>query len=156
MTLVVDRSSLPERLSGRVALVVGGAHGIGRAAAGLFAREGARVMIGDIDREAARQAAEEIGAARAAWAHVDVTSDERVQALVATCVRSWGGLHVLLGTVGGSLPQDGPVTEVDLAVLSVLVRGQSASGAHPSGKSLDKTHRTHLVRMTWVHDASRG
>lgn len=134
MTIVADPSSPAGRLAERVALVVGGANGIGRAAAGLFAREGAHVMIGDIDREAASKAAEEIGAARAAWAHVDVTSDESVQALVASCVRRWGGLHVLLVTAGGSLPQDGPATEVDLAVwertVSVDARGTLLCARH--------------------------
>jgi NAD(P)-dependent dehydrogenase (short-subunit alcohol dehydrogenase family) len=109
---------MPGRLNGRIALIIGAGTGIGAASARMFAREGARVALADIDLASARTVAEEIaragGAARAF--HVDVTSDPSVAQLVDEAVAHFGGLHILFNTAGGSLPEDAPIPEVDLGV----------------------------------------
>jgi NAD(P)-dependent dehydrogenase (short-subunit alcohol dehydrogenase family) len=106
------------RLNGKIALIVGAAGGIGAASARMFAREGARVALADINLQAAQAVARSIqengGSAQAF--HVDATSDESVRDMVAAAAAHFGGLHVLLNTAGGSLPADAPVTEVDLGV----------------------------------------
>ncbi len=108
----------PGRLDGKVALVVGGGAGIGAAAARMFAAEGASVAVADLRADAARSVAQDIVAqgGQAEALEVDVTSDDSVKAAVAAAVARFGKLNVLLDTAGGSLPQDGHVTDVDLSV----------------------------------------
>lgn len=90
------------RLEDKVALVTGGAAGIGRAIAATFAREGAQIVIADRDGDGARNAAEAIvksnGSARAET--VDVTSTEEVQALMAKIGAEFGRLDVLVNNAG--------------------------------------------------------
>src|SRR4051812_34112061 len=86
-----------DRLKGKVAIVTGGASGIGRATVLLFAREGARVMVGDVDAQGgeetvrlARDAGGEV-----AFQRTDVSSMADTQALADAAVQRWGALHVL-------------------------------------------------------------
>ena len=81
------------RFDGRVAVVTGGASGIGAATAAVFAREGARVVIADVDRERGPQVATEI-AGTFAW--LDVADDGQVTRLVADTARTHGRLDVLV------------------------------------------------------------
>jgi NAD(P)-dependent dehydrogenase (short-subunit alcohol dehydrogenase family) len=92
----------PGRVAGKVALVTGAASGIGRAAALLLAREGAKVLAADIDEPGAASAVGEITAAGgvAQARRLDVTSEADWQAAVAWLEQSWGGLHVLVNSAG--------------------------------------------------------
>ena len=90
------------RMDGKVALISGGARGQGAAEARLFAREGAKVVIGDLlDVEGMRVAAEiaELGG-DAMYVHLDVTSEEDWQSAVAAAVSSYGKLDVLVNNAG--------------------------------------------------------
>lgn len=90
------------RLKDRVALITGGASGIGEAAALRFAQEGAAVAVVDLDAAAARDVAGRIEAAggRALAIGADVTQVPAVEAAVARTVEAFGGLHVLLPSAG--------------------------------------------------------
>jgi NAD(P)-dependent dehydrogenase (short-subunit alcohol dehydrogenase family) len=90
------------RLDGKVAVVTGGAHGIGRASAKAFAAEGARVAIGDVDEPDGKACAEEIvdAAGDAVFVRTDVTSMDDVRALVGAAVERWGRLDVMFNNVG--------------------------------------------------------
>ncbi len=107
-----------DRLRDRVALVTGGAGGIGRAAALLFAREGAQVAIADIDRQRGHETEALVRSAggSARFVACDVTQEESVRACMADVQRAFGQLHVLFNCAGGSLPEDSLVTDVDMAV----------------------------------------
>jgi NAD(P)-dependent dehydrogenase (short-subunit alcohol dehydrogenase family) len=86
-----------DRLKNRVAIVTGAASGIGRASAALFAAEGARVMIGDLDEAGGRETVRLIEAqgGEAAFLQTDVARADSAELLVRTAVERWGALHVL-------------------------------------------------------------
>jgi NAD(P)-dependent dehydrogenase (short-subunit alcohol dehydrogenase family) len=104
------------RLHGKVALITGGGRGIGRAAALLFAREGAKVVIAEIagaEGEATAAAIKQAGG-EARFVATDVSRPEQVEAAVQAALDTFGGLHVLYNNAGGATPKDGKVTEMDL------------------------------------------
>ncbi len=87
------------RLESRVAIVTGGAGGIGTAIAQAFAEEGARVVIADRDEAAARNAATALGGSALAFA-VDVTHEPEVQALARFTLAQCGRIDILVNNAG--------------------------------------------------------
>jgi 3alpha(or 20beta)-hydroxysteroid dehydrogenase len=88
-----------DRLHGKRALITGGGSGIGRAIAVRFAAEGARVMVSDINDDAARSVAAGIGEA-ALVNHCDTSVEAEVQAAVEATVSAFGGIDVLVNNAG--------------------------------------------------------
>jgi NAD(P)-dependent dehydrogenase (short-subunit alcohol dehydrogenase family) len=90
------------KLDGKVAIVTGAASGIGRAAALLFAEEGARVVVADWDAAKGEEVAREVKAkgGEATFVKVDVSRAEDVQMMVNTAVESYGRLDVLFNNAG--------------------------------------------------------
>src|SRR6266536_3435542 len=86
------------RLNGKSAIVTGSATGIGKATAMLFAREGARVVVSDIDEAPAREVVNAIVAERgeAIFVKADVSNPEDAQHLVEATVRSYGQVDILV------------------------------------------------------------
>ena len=84
-------------LDGKAAIVTGSARGIGRATAALLAEHGARVLINDLDGEAAEQAASEIGAEVHAG---DLTADGVAEEVVQRAVDAFGGLDIVVNNAG--------------------------------------------------------
>ncbi len=88
------------RLKDKVAVVTGAASGFGRGIAELFAAEGARVVIADINGEAAAALAAEIGPDRAIATAIDVTKRADVDAMIAAAVDRFGGVDILVNNAG--------------------------------------------------------
>ena len=89
------------RLVGKVALVTGGASGIGAETAHIYAREGAKVAIADVNDNAGHAVSEEIGDA-ALYAHLDTRSEAEWQAVVEQVVETYGRLDILVNAAGVS------------------------------------------------------
>ena len=99
--------------SGKVGLVTGGSRGIGRATAQLFARSGAKVVIGDID-PAGSETVDEIKreGGKAIFVKTDVSNESDVKNLIATAVKTYGGLHCAFNNAG-VLPPTVRLVEMD-------------------------------------------
>jgi NAD(P)-dependent dehydrogenase (short-subunit alcohol dehydrogenase family) len=90
---------MSQELSGKVAIVTGGAGGIGRGIVETFIEEGAEVVIADISAERGETVARELGAS-VAFKQTDVADADQVQALVDFAVERFGGLHVMCNNAG--------------------------------------------------------
>ena len=88
-------------LTGKVAIVTGGANGIGRATVELFVAQGAKVVIADLDETAGGELADRLGA-DASYCRTDVGDRESVVAVVAHAVERFGGLNVMYNNAGVS------------------------------------------------------
>jgi rhamnulose-1-phosphate aldolase/alcohol dehydrogenase len=119
----------PGELAGRVAVITGGASGIGRATARLLAACGAHVVVADLNLDGAREVAEQLvsahGVRRALAVAVDVTSETAVQEMTRRAVLEYGGIDILIASAG--LASSAPITETTLADwelnYAVLARG---------------------------------
>jgi NAD(P)-dependent dehydrogenase (short-subunit alcohol dehydrogenase family) len=98
---------MTQRMTGKMALITGAAQGLGSAIATMFAKEGAKVVVTDMNEAGAKATAEAINAlypGSATAFHQDVTSEERWQEIVHLCIEAMGGLNVLVNNAGiGSL-----------------------------------------------------
>lgn len=113
-----------ERLKGKVAIITGGATGIGEAAARVFATEGAYVVVADIAQRAAEKVCAEIRetGCRAVAIETDMTDADSVDRLVRLTVEEFGQLHILYNNAGGSTPKDSTVVDVDIEVFWRTIR----------------------------------
>ncbi|WP_067682211.1 3-oxoacyl-ACP reductase [Nocardia miyunensis] len=100
-----------QRLQDRVAVVTGGGSGIGLATVRRFAREGARVVVADIDTAAGESAAAE---ADGRFVRTDVTDEAQVRALFQTAVDVYGGLDIAFNNAGISPPEDDSILTTGL------------------------------------------
>jgi 3-oxoacyl-[acyl-carrier protein] reductase len=98
-------STLSRSIAGKVAIVTGAASGMGRATAHLFADEGAKVAVLDLDQDRVDKVAGEItgaGGEAAGW-DLDVRDPQRITAVVGEVVDRWGGVDILVNNAGVSI-----------------------------------------------------
>ncbi len=100
-----------ERLKDRVAIVTGGASGIGRSTVERFVAEGAKVVLADLDPVSGNRASEELGAA---FVQVDVADAASVEAMVAATLRLYGRVDIAFNNAGISPPDDDSILETSL------------------------------------------
>lgn len=108
-----------QQLTGKVAIVTGGAGGIGRATAELLVAEGARVVVADVDDEGGQQLVDELGATTT-FCRTDVSDAEQVQVAVDLAVERFGGLHIMFNNAGVGSPLKGFLDD-DLADFSRII-----------------------------------
>ncbi len=119
------------RLDGKVAIITGAAEGIGRGCAEVFAREGARVIVADLNRETGEETTHALLAAgaQAAFVQVDVAEPKSVEQLVQRTIELYGQLDVLVSNagIGGRKFGDGPTHQCSVEawdkIMQVNLRG---------------------------------
>jgi 3-hydroxybutyrate dehydrogenase len=106
---------MTRQLQDKIAIVTGAASGIGKEIAATYAREGAKVAIADLDRDAAEKAAAQLRAegGQAMAVAADVTDEAQVNVAVAAVVEAWGGVDILVSNAGIQIVH--PVEEFPLA-----------------------------------------
>ena len=125
----LQRMPKPKSLAGRIALVTGGAGGIGQAVARQLLQEGACVMLTDIDSEALAQAKEALrkvaGPDNLATVRADITNEAQVDAILNASALAFGGLDLLVSNAG--IASSAPFEDTSLALWernqSILVTG---------------------------------
>ncbi|MEH7178388.1 3-oxoacyl-ACP reductase FabG [Neobacillus vireti] len=113
------------KFTGKVALITGGAQGIGKETAKQFLREGARVVICDYDESAGRNAVEELNHENVTFMKVDVTDSSQIDEMVQTTIGMHGRIDILINNAGITL--DGFLTKMNESdwekVISVNLSG---------------------------------
>ena len=106
------------RLEGKVAFITGAGSGIARAASHLFTREGAKVVIAELNPELGRACEQSVRTAggEATFIETDVTKEDSVKRAIAQTVEKYGKLNVMHNCAGGSIVEDKRVTDVDMGV----------------------------------------
>ncbi|KAA8540919.1 hypothetical protein F0562_024943 [Nyssa sinensis] len=132
---MADHTSFKKKLEGKVAIITGGASGIGEATARHFANHGARaVVIADIQDEKGQLVAASIGVHRCNYIHCDVTDEHQVKSLVDSTVRTYGRLDIMFSNAGIFHSLDQSILDLDFCafdrLFAINVRGMAACVKH--------------------------
>ncbi|WP_156687133.1 SDR family NAD(P)-dependent oxidoreductase [Mycobacterium sp. Marseille-P9652] len=145
-------------LAGKVAVVTGGASGIGRAVAERFVSEGARVVIADVQTDLGEELAANLGP-DAHFCRTDVSDADQVGALVALAVERFGGLHVMVNNAGVSGTMHARFLDDDLAdfdrIMRVNVLGVMA-GTRDAARHMAVNGGGSVINMTSIGGIQAG
>ncbi|KAK4437104.1 (-)-isopiperitenol/(-)-carveol dehydrogenase, mitochondrial [Sesamum alatum] len=149
--------SLKKKLEGKVAIVTGGASGIGEATARLFAEHGARaVVIADVQAEKGKSVVESIGSQRSSYYQCDVADEEQVKSMVEWTVKTYGGLDIMFSNAGILGSSDQTILDLDLsqydAVMRVNARGMAVCVKQAARKMTELGTKGAIV----LHQQCRG
>jgi NAD(P)-dependent dehydrogenase (short-subunit alcohol dehydrogenase family) len=132
------------RLDGKVSIITGGGSGMGRVAAELFAREGARVVVADVHEPSGEETVAAVRAAggEASFVRADVSDEGEARAMVEHAVRTFGRVDVLYNNAGIMPEADHSVVDTDVAtwdrVMAINVRGVFLGCKHAIPPMLDQ------------------
>ncbi|GJV56711.1 (-)-isopiperitenol/(-)-carveol dehydrogenase, mitochondrial-like protein [Tanacetum coccineum] len=123
------------KIEGKVAIITGGASGIGEATARLFAQHGARaIIIADIQDDLGKNVSLSIGLVRCTYIHCDVTDEAQVKSLVETTVKNFGQLDIMFSNAGMLNKSNQIVLDLNLdefdRLFAVNVRGMAVCVKH--------------------------
>jgi NAD(P)-dependent dehydrogenase (short-subunit alcohol dehydrogenase family) len=145
-------------LAGKVAVVTGGASGIGRGTVEKFVAEGARVVIADVETDRGEALAAALGP-DAFFRRTDVSDQEQVGSLVAAAVEKFGGLHVMVNNAGVSGTMHNRFLNDDLAdfhrVMAVNVLGVMA-GTRDAARHMAAHGGGSIINMTSIGGIQAG
>ncbi len=149
---------MSDELAGKVAVITGGASGLGEGLVRRFAGEGAQVVFGDVDAERGKAVAEELGSA-ARFLPCDVTDLSEITALVGTAVGEFGGLHVMVNNAGISGTMHRRFLDDDLAdfdaVLRINLRAVMA-GTRDAGRHMAENGGGSILNLTSIGGIQAG
>ncbi|XVF50188.1 hypothetical protein PTKIN_Ptkin04bG0076000 [Pterospermum kingtungense] len=146
-----------QKLEGKVAIITGGASGIGKATACLFAEHGARmVVITDVQDELGQRVAASIGSEKCSYFYSDVTDEDQVKAMVEWTVQNYGQLDIMFSNAGISSSNKGTsivssqvVLDLDLTafdhLFAINVRGLAACVKHAARAMVEKRIRGSII-----------
>ena len=148
------------RLEGKVALITGGASGIGACTGRLFVKHGARVVVADIQDELGASLCAELGPENSSYVHCDVTDEADVAGAVDHAVARFGGLDVMLNNAGISGEmcfsiRDGAKEELE-RVLAVNVVGPFLGTKHAVRVMVPAGRRGCIISTSRVVSAVAG
>jgi NAD(P)-dependent dehydrogenase (short-subunit alcohol dehydrogenase family) len=139
-------------LAGKVAIVTGGASGIGRGTVEKFAAEGARVVIADVETDKGEALAVALGP-DTYFRRTDVSDPDQIGALVATAVERFGGLHVMVNNAGVSDTRHRRFLDDDLAdfhrIMAVDVLGVMA-GTRDAARHMAANGGGSIINITSI------
>ena len=142
------------RFDGRVAVVTGGASGIGKATAKRIAAEGGSVVVADVQDELGKAAVAEIqgNGGEAQYVHLDVTDEAGWAEAVATTIEAFGGLDILVNNAGIGDTEPIEVTTVDTWNKVVAVTQTSVFlGMKAAGEALKKSGHGSVVNISSMY-----
>ncbi|WP_102142063.1 SDR family NAD(P)-dependent oxidoreductase [Mycobacterium hubeiense] len=149
---------MADELAGKVAIVTGGASGLGAGLARRFAAEGAKVLIGDVDGDSGKALAAEIGS-DALFVEADVSELGQVSGLVSTAVERFGGLHVMVNNAGISGTMHRRFLDDDLAdfdkVMRINVRAVMA-GTRDAARHMKDHGGGSIINLTSIGGIQAG
>jgi NAD(P)-dependent dehydrogenase (short-subunit alcohol dehydrogenase family) len=149
---------MTDELAGKVAIVTGGASGLGEGLARRFAAEGAKVLIGDVDTKSGAVLAADIGA-NALFVEADVSDVDQVSGLVSTAVDRFGGLHVMVNNAGVSGTMHRRFLDDDLAdfhkVMAVNVLAVMA-GTRDAARHMSQHGGGSIINLTSIGGIQAG
>lgn len=139
-----------KRVQDKVAVVTGGASGIGLASAKLLAKEGARVLVADFNLEGAQKAVEEIrqdgGIAEATF--LNATDGDSIKDMIDTAIEKFGKIQILVNNVGGTDPRkDLDVVGLDIEYQKRHARLQIRHSSHDRGGRRVKPFKSKAATM---------
>lgn len=149
---------MTQELAGKIAIITGGANGLGRGAAELFVEEGAMIVIADLDEARGQALADRLGAA-ARFKRTDVAARQDVQAVVDFAIAEFGGLHVMCNNAGLSDNSFGPMLEQDFArfepIMKVNLLGVML-GTQIAGRHMAKNGGGSIINTSSIGGVTAG
>ncbi|CAN6903991.1 hypothetical protein Bca4012_094965 [Brassica carinata] len=151
-----------KRLEGKVAIITGGAHGIGKATVQLFARHGATVVIADVDATAGSFLAKSLSASQVAFISCDVSVEADVENLVNLTVARFGRLDILFNNAGVLGDQKKHKSILDFnaeefdQVMRVNVRGVGLGMKHAASAMIKRGFKGCIISMASVAGVMGG
>ncbi|XP_077219229.1 NAD(P)-binding Rossmann-fold superfamily protein [Tasmannia lanceolata] len=145
----------PQRLEGKVALITGGATGIGESIARLFRRYGAKVCVVDVQDDLGQQVCEALGGdPYACFFHCDVTLEDHVSGAIDFVIEKFGTLDVMVNNAGTSGSPAGDIRDVDLGefqrVFDVNVKGVFHGMKHAARVMIPRGIKGSIVSLASV------
>ena len=147
-----------DELIGKVAIVTGGASGLGEGLVRRFAAEGAKVLIGDVDADGGAALAADLGP-DVIFVDADVSDIEQVNGLVTTAVERFGGVHIMVNNAGVSGTMHRRFLDDDLAdfdrVMAINVRAVMA-GTRDAARHMSQHGGGSIINLTSIGGIQAG
>jgi 3-oxoacyl-[acyl-carrier protein] reductase len=147
-----------DRLAGKVAVITGGASGIGRSTADLFVSEGAKVVIGDRNEELLAQTTAELGAAACAGRQIEVTNESHLEALVAFAVETFGSVDIGVNSagIGAAAPVHELAAETWREVIDICLTGVFYSLKHEASQMVAQGGGGSIINISSLNGHQPG